>query len=119
MHGMTTATLKRKGKMKINYKKAGLGAALALPLALAAIDASAGAAVTGATKDTTTFNTGLKTVQGWAIGDLGVAIATVAGVLGIAQSMGGKLMNGAMSFGVAFLGAYGPDIITKIYSATI
>jgi hypothetical protein len=105
--------------MKINYKKIGLGAALALPLALAAIDASAGATAGGVTGDTTTFSNGKKTVQSWAIGDLGVAIATIAGILGIAQSMGGKLMNGAMSFGVAFLGAYGPDIITKIYSATI
>lgn len=105
--------------MKINFKKAGLGAALALPIALASLEASAGANVGGVTADTTTFNNGLAKVQSWAVGDLGIAIATIAGILGIAQSMGGKLMNGAMSFGVAFLGAYGPDIITKIYSATI
>lgn len=105
--------------MKIDFKKTGLGAALALPIALASLDASAGATLTGVTADTTTFNTGKNTVQSWAIGDLGIAIATIAGILGVAQSMGGKLMNGAMSFGVAFLGAYGPDIITKIYSATI
>lgn len=106
--------------MKIDFKKVGLGAALALPIALASLDASAGATINGTTVNAdNSFNAGLSKIQSWAVGDLGLAIATIAGILGIAQSMGGKLMNGAMSFGVAFLGAYGPDIITKIYSATI
>ncbi|MCH9743266.1 MAG: hypothetical protein K0U21_08680 [Proteobacteria bacterium] len=87
--------------------------------AVASVDALAGATVTGATADTTTFNSGKTAVQGWAIGDLGVGIATVAGIFGLMRAISGNIGPAAVGMGVAFLGAYSPEIINKIYSMPI
>lgn len=105
--------------MTNNQKKAFGIALIAAAAATASLDAAASATVTGATADTTTFNSGKTAVQGWAIGDLGVGIATVAGIFGLMRAISGAIAPAAVGMGVAFLGAYSPEIINKIYSMPI
>ena len=93
----------------------GLVAVMSAPeVALAAGSAS----VTGAT-NSADFTGAKQQVQGWALGDLGIAASTVGGLFGLFNAIAGNIKMAATGMGIAFLGAFSPSIIENIYSAVI
>jgi hypothetical protein len=97
-----------------------VGVVLAVAFAPSLVLAAGASASTGMTASTgAEFGSVKTTTQGWALGDLGIAIATAAGIFGTVNAVGGNIKMAAIGIGVAFLGAFSPSVIESIYGATI
>lgn len=92
-----------------------MAAALVPHVALAA----GAATLSGVTPDTASFSTAKTTAQSWAVGDLGIAIATVGGIMGTIGAVGGNVKLAASGVAIAALGAFTPGMIQSVYGAVI